>query len=301
MKLNQLEIFCKIVELGSFSKAAEALHLSQPTLTEHIKSLEDYLGIIVLDRLGREILPTRAGEILYEYAQKINDLKKEAEEELKRFKDELKGELKVAASTIPGEYIVPGMLGRFREKFPSIHLSVMIEDTRRVIVDILNNKIELGIVGAKVEDQKIEYYRFATDELILVAPNLSSWGGIKSVTVEKLKEIPMVLREEGSGTRMGLEKALKKEGLANVDLKVTTTLGSTAAVIQAIKSGVGCSILSRRAVKDELEKGILKHIAITKMKIIRDFHIVLRRGKSKSPLCEAFYAFLLAESKELLA
>jgi DNA-binding transcriptional LysR family regulator len=301
VKLNQLEIFCKIVELGSFSKAAEALHLSQPTLTEHIKSLEDYLGVFVLDRLGREVLPTRAGEILYEYAQKMNDLNKEAEEEIKKFKGELKGELKVAASTIPGEYIVPGMLGRFREKFSGIHLSVMIEDTRRVITDILNNKIELGIVGAKVEDQKLEYYRFATDELILVAPNLAPWSEMRSITVERLKEIPMVLREEGSGTRMGLEKALKNQGFDNVDLKVTTTLGSTAAVIQAIKSGVGCSILSRRAVKDELEKGILKHIAIAKMKIIRDFHIVLRRGKSKSPLCEAFFAFLLAESKELLA
>lgn len=301
MKLNQLEIFCRIVELGSFSKAAEALHLSQPTLTEHIKSLEEYLGLSVLDRLGREILPTKAGEILYEYAQKINDLKREAEQRLNSLKGDLKGELKVGASTIPGEYIVPPMLGRFREHCPGILLSMIIEDTKRVITDILNNKIELGIVGAKVENSKLEYYRFAADELILVGAHLSPWATMKAIAVERLKDIPIVLREEGSGTRMGLEKALKEQGFDNVNLKVIMTLGSTAAVIQAIKSGVGCSILSRLAVKDELERGVLKHIPITRMKIVRDFHIVLRRGKSKSPLCEAFFTFLLAESKELLA
>ena len=293
MKINQIEIFCKIVELGSFSRAAEALHLSQPTLTEHIKALEDYLGTTLLDRLGREVVPTKAGDILYDYAKKILRLKREAEQTLWSLKGALKGDLTVGASTIPGEYILPSLIKGFRDNFPDIIINLTIGDTKKVIDDILNNRIELGVVGAVMENVKLEYHKFVNDELVLIVPPSSSWGKMKSITLEKLKEVPFVLREEGSGTRMVMEKSLRDNGFDNGHLNVIIRLGSTTAVIQAIKSGIGCSILSRRAVQENLNNGTLKMISIEKTKTFRDFYIIHRRGKFKSPLCEAFFNFLL--------
>ena len=297
MKLNQLEILCKIIESGSFSRAAGSVHLSQPTLTEHIKSLEDYLGVTLLDRLGREVVPTKAGEILYEYAQKILNLKAEAEQKVYSLRGELKGELVVGASTIPGEYILPALIKDFRDNFPTIFIKLSIGDTKKVIEKTLNNQIELGIVGAEVKSAKLEYYPFVKDELILVVPPLPSWKKIKSITLEKLKEIPFVLREEGSGTRMVMEKTLENYGIGVSDLEVVATLGSTMALVQAIKRGVGGSIISYRAVKEDLKKGALKRIPIEKVKFYRKFYLVLRRGKTRSPLCEAFKSFLLDTSK----
>ena len=149
MNLRQLEIFCKIVELKSFSRAARAVYLSQPTLTEHIKSLEEYFGIKLLDRLGREVLPTRPGEILYQYAQKLMNLMEETKQALDNFKGEMRGNVMVGASTIPGEYILPSMIMKFNELFPGISLDLKIGDTRGIISDIIDNRLELGIVGAK--------------------------------------------------------------------------------------------------------------------------------------------------------
>jgi len=298
VKLNQLEIFCKIIEVGSFSRAAEALHLSQPTLTEHVKSLENYLGSALLDRLGREIIPTRAGELLFTYAKKILNLKVEAEQKIHGLKGVLKGNLFLGASTIPGEYVLPPLIKVFRDKFPDIFIRLDISDTRMVTEDILNNRIELGIVGEKLERTKIEYYKFVKDELILVVSPASSWAEKKSISLENLQEIPFVLREDGSGTRMVMKKTLKDRGFDISHLKVVSMLGSTTAVIQAVKSNVGCSILSRRAVLEELEKGILKYIPIEKIKILRNFYMIFRRGKTKSPLGETFFNFLLDKSKD---
>ena len=297
MKFNQIEIFCKIVELGSFSRAAEASHLSQPTLTEHIKALEDYLGITLLDRLGREVVPTKAGDILYDYAQKILGLKKEAEQKLCSLKGALKGDLTVGASTIPGEYILPSLMRDFRDNFTDIIIKLTIGDTKKVIEDIVNNRIEVGIVGALVENVKLEYHKFIKDELVLIVPPSCSWAKMKSISLEKLKEIPFVLREEGSGTRMVMEKNLRDHGFDSGHLNVVMRLGSTTAVIQAIKSGVGCSILSRLAVQENLNNGTLKTVSIERIKTFRDFYIVLRRGKFKSPLCEAFFNFLQEKVK----
>jgi DNA-binding transcriptional LysR family regulator len=297
VKLNQLEIFCKIIELGSFSKAAEALNLSQPTLSGHIQSLEDQLGILLLDRLGRKILPTRAGETLYGYAQKILRLRIEAEQKLFSLKGEFKGDLMVGASTIPGEFIVPPLIKEFRDTYSGILIHLNIYDTKKVIDNILKDEIELGIAGARVDNPKLDYHTFVKDELVLVVQNKTPWAKNRSITFENLKEIPFISREEGSGTRMIMEKTLKKQGFDITQLKVVMTLGSTTAVIQAIKSGVGCSILSRRSVEEELEQGVLKFIPIRNILFSRDFYLIIRRGKTQSPLCQAFFDYLLKKSK----
>lgn len=297
MKLNQLVIFCKVAELKSFSKAAKTLGLSQPTLSEHIQALEAQLGLTVLDRLGREVVPTKAGDVLYGYAQKILRLTAEAERSLAAIKDELRGELTLGASTIPGEYLLPPVIKIFRDSFPAISVQLHISDTDGVIEQLLDGRIELGFVGAKVEDSRLEYSSIAKDELVLVAPARCPWIRSASIAVKKLTEIPFVLREEGSGTRMALEKIMKSQGLCLSDLRVVAKLGSTTAVIQAIRSGAGCSVLSRCSVAEDLARGSLKPIAIRKVKLAREFYAIHRRGKFEPPLVKKFLQFFLEKSK----
>jgi len=292
MKLNQLEIFCKIVELGSFSKAAEAVHLSQPTLTEHIKSLEYHLGLPLLDRLGREVRPTKAGLILQDYARKIFQLKKEAEQTLHGMKGDLRGDLTLGASTIPGEYILPPMIKRFRDDFPDTAVEVTIGDTRTIIADTIDSRVELGIVGAKMDHANLDYHPFVKDELICAVSADSDWADIGSLSLEKLSTIPFIIREEGSGTRMTMENTFRNSRFHTSHLHVVMTLGSTAAVIQAIKSGAGCSILSRKAIEKDVANGELIFLPIEDVVFPRDFFIILRRRKAKSPLCDAFFSFL---------
>lgn len=292
MKLQQLEILCKIIELGSFSKAADVLHLSQPTLTEHIKSLEKHLDIPLLDRLGREVSPTKAGRMLYDDALKILELAKQAEQKIKSLQGDLRGDLTVGASTIPGEFILPNLMKRFYEQFPGIIIHVNISDSKKVIEEVSGNRLELGIVGTKLESPKLTYHTFLSDELVLIAPAHAHWIKEQPVLVSDLKQFPFIMREEGSATRMTMEKALRQK-LDRDELNTVAFLGSTTAVIQGIKSGVGCSILSRRAVQEDLLQGTLQEIATKDITISRDFFLVLRKGKAISPLCETLLAFLL--------
>ncbi len=293
MNLKRLEIFCKVKELKSFSKAAKVLYLSQPTLSMHIKLLEESFELKLFDRLGREVVATKAGEVLYEYAKKILSLVDETKKALEVFKERLCGELNIGASTIPGEYILPSILPKFKEKFPNVSLNLRIGDTKGIISDVLENRVELGVVGAKLENPKLEYYSFSKDKMVLISSPDVDLARKKRIDLDELKDIPFVLREEGSGTRIMVEKILKKAGLDLSMLKVVSVLGSTRSVIEAVKSGIGFSIVSERAVREEISHGTLKVIEIDELELLRDFYIVLRRGKERSPTLDAFLSFLL--------
>ena len=293
MNLRQLEILCEIIKRKSFSKAANAVFLSQPTLTEHIKSLEAEIDLKILDRLGREVVPTKAGEILYKYAQRILTLKAEVKQALEKFKGNLHGELSIGASTIPGEYILPHLLGKFREKFPQISLNQTIRDTREVVNGILDNNIELGMVGAIIGSAKLDYLGFVDDELVLAVPATPLWNKVECVSIENLKQFPFIFREEGSGTQLFITRTFDKFGLNISTLNVVARLGSTNAVVQAIKSGGGVSIVSKRAIEGEIYHNTINCLSINEIKLKRSFYIVTRKGKTNSPLCKAFINFLL--------
>jgi DNA-binding transcriptional LysR family regulator len=296
MNLKHIELFCEIAEKKSFSKAAEVFSLSQPTLTEHIKSLEENLGLKLFDRLGREVLLTKAGEILYNYAKRIIDLKLEAKKALDNLKGKVEGNINVGASTIPGEYILPLMLKDFLTNFPKISINLDIADTTNILKSILNNQIELGIIGAKIEDSKLEYIKFIQDELVLIAPPDFPLPKNKSISLEELKNLPFIIREKGSGTRIEIEKNLRNNGFDVSKLNIVAVLGSTMAVIQAVKNGIGVSLISRWAAKEYLPSFHLSSLKINELNFKRDFYLILRRGKSKSPIVEVFIEFLLKKS-----
>ena len=296
MDLRQLEIFAKVAELGSFSRAAEALLLTQPTVSEHIRSLEDELGIRLLDRLGRGAAVTRGGALLLSYAQRILALARETRQAMESFQGRMSGDLLVGASTIPGEYILPAVIGRFKEKYPDIAITLLIGGSGAVIEWVAEGRAEIGVVGARPSNRSIEYRELFPDDIVLIVGAAHPWHGRKQVTIEELRAEPLLLRERGSGTRAAVESALEAAGVDVTGCRVVGEMGSTQAIKQAVKAGVGLSLLSRRAVDEECRVGSLSCLRVKGLKIDRAFYLATHRERSRSPLAEAFRAFVEAEA-----
>jgi DNA-binding transcriptional LysR family regulator len=296
MDLRQIEIFTKVAELGSFSKAAEALFLTQPTVSERIRGLEEELGVRLLDRLGRGAAPTKAGQLLLGYARRILELHREARQALDQFQGRMSGELVVGGSTIPGEYVLPALMGRFKEKYPDIAISLLIGDTQRVVDWVLEAQVEVAVVGAQIPHRSLEYRELMPDELVVVVAAAHPWHAKKTATLEAVRAEPLIVRERGSGSRHALERALSEVGLDLSAFRVVAEMGSTQAIKQAVKAGVGISLISQRAVAEECQHGILHCVKVKDLRFQRAFYAVVNAGRTRSPLAEAFLAFLLAET-----
>lgn len=296
MDLRQLEIFVKVAELKSFSKAAQALRLTQPTISEHIRTLEQELGVRLLDRLGRGAEATRAGQLLLSHATRMLQLQRETLQAMDSFQGRLAGDLHVAASTIPGEYVLPALIGRFKEKFPDIVISLLIGDSRAVVDWVIDGRAEVAVVGARLAHRGIEYRELMPDELVVVVPVAHPWHGKKEIALADLRAEPMLLREQGSGTRAAFESALAQAGQDLSTFRIVGEMGSTQAIKQAVKAGVGVSVISRRAVDEDSRSGLVWCLKIRDLKITRAFHIATHRDRSRSPLAEAFRSFVEAES-----
>jgi len=292
MDLWRLHIFCRVVELRSFSGAAKAVYLSQPTVSSHIKDLEDHFECRLFDRLGREVIPTKAGNLLYDYATKIVALKQEAENALAEFQGKIKGRLTIGGSTIPAAYILPPLLGKFKEDYPGIVVTLIQGDTERIIEDTLAGNVELGIVGAKAQESQLVQKKIIDDEMFLIVPRKHRWTSKRYVPVDELFREPFIMREAGSGTRKSIQQVLEKAGQSLGALNVVAEMGSTEAVRQGIKAGMGVSILSECAVGEELAEGSLHKVRIRGLSFKRAFYLTTHKHRTQSPLCRTFIKFL---------
>ncbi len=292
MDLWQLNIFCKVVELKSFSKAGNRCHLSQPTVSSHIKDLEDHFGCRLIDRLSKKSIPTKAGELLYDYARRLLSLRDETETALAEFQGKMKGHLVIGGSTIPGVYILPRAVGNFIAEYPDVTISVIIGDTEKIIQDTLSGVLELGVVGAGSGDRRISQEKLIEDEMCLIVPAAHRWAKKKSITADMLMKEPFIIRERGSGTLKSFSASLSRSGYSVADLRVVAEMGSTEAVIQGIKNKVGVSCLSAIAVSDELKTGTLKSLTVESLDLRRCFYLTRSEYRSASPLCLAFISFL---------
>jgi DNA-binding transcriptional LysR family regulator len=294
--LRQLEIFVKVAEFGSFSRAAESLHLTQPTVSEHIRTLEEELGVRLLDRLGRGAAPTPAGQLLLGYATRVLALAREARQAVDRFQGRMSGDLSVGASSIPGEYILPALIGRFKEKYPDIVVALLIGDSRSAVDWVVEGRVELSVVGQPLPRRGVEYRELMADEVVLVVPAPHAWSARASVRLDELSAEPLIIRERGSGTRAALEQALSAAGVDLGALRVVAEMGSTEAIKQAIRAGVGMSVMSRRSVDDECRTGAVACLSVEGLAFSRSFHLATHKERSRSPLGEAFRVFLEAEA-----
>lgn len=278
MDINKLKVFISVFKNRSFSKASAELYLSQPTVSDHIRSLEEELNCRLFDRLGRSIIPTREAEALYDRALEIVDKAENLRNIIPLLSREVSGELVIGASTIPGTYILPSVMTGFLKEYPSVHFKVMISDSRDVAEKVLRHELILGVTGAKLINSMISYIPLQDDELIAVAsPFLTEK---REMSLRELTRLPIVLREEGSGTRIEAERILRSKGIDIERFKVSCILGSTEAVKEAVKAGMGFSILSKVAVKDELSFGNLIEIKIPDIVMKRRFYILTHRQRT---------------------
>lgn len=295
MDLWQLKIFCKVVELKSFSKAGESIHLSQPTVSSHIKDLEAYFDCRLIDRLSKEAVPTKAGELLFGYARRMLALKDEADAAMAEFNGKIEGKLAVGGSTIPGTYLLPRVIGGFSKLYPEVKISLLIGDTQQIISDVVAGIIELGIVGAKIREDRIIQNKLVEDDLRLIVPANHAWSGKASVSVKKLLKEPFIVREPGSGTLKSLEQSLTQKKISLTDLTIVSELGSTEAVRQGIKGGLGVSILSTLAVSDDLQAGRLMALNVEGLNLKRNFYLIRHKQRTPSPLGRSFTDYLKQE------
>jgi DNA-binding transcriptional LysR family regulator len=297
MDIHQLRVFSSVFKNRSFSKASEALHLTQPTISNHIKALEDEFACKLFDRMGRTIIPTKEAEVLYGKSTEIIEKADALKEALGQLKKETTGKLVIGASTIPGVYLMPRIMTGFQKKYPAISFQILIADSGGIIDSISRHELLLGIVGAKLGNDQIDYTPFVEDELIVVSAPLKT--GKSSMTLKELVALPMVYREEGSGTRREVEKFLESEGISFDHMKIAGIFGSTDAVKQAVKAGLGVSILSKFSVADELEYKLLEEIKLTDIHMKRNFYIVTHKKRTLPRLYDLFLKHILAETNHL--
>jgi len=296
---RELEIFCKVVELESFSKAAEAVFLAQASVSERIASLENKVGTQLLDRLGRKVIPTAAGELVHKHAMLLFEMKETAQLEIESFLGLEQGDIYMGGSTIPGEYILPNLIGRFNKQYPKLSVKLTIADSSEIENRVLAGELEIGVIGSKTLHGSLLTRKLWEDELVLAVPIHHPWVRRKAISLEELLKIPFILREEGSGTMKILDSYLRKSGVDGTNvLQVSARLGSSTAVKEGIKSGIGMSILSSRAIATEVKAKLLKALKVKGLSMTRNFYLIRNKQRIASPSCQAMLEFLLATAGE---
>ncbi|MDY6904687.1 MAG: selenium metabolism-associated LysR family transcriptional regulator [Thermodesulfobacteriota bacterium] len=292
MDLWRLNIFCKVVALGSFSRAAEKAFISQPTVSSHIKDLENHYKCKLIDRLGKTVVPTRAGELLYRHANTLLAMHATLEAEMAGFQGNIQGRLVIGGSTIPAGYLLPAIIGRFMKRYPAVTVSLIAGDTSQIVKDILSGELEAGVVGAAIRDPHITQKKIIQEEMKLIVPADHPLNNNQPVSLDDLCAVPFITRESGSGTLMSLGKSLAEKGIKIDQFNIVAEMGNTTSVIQGIKSGIGVSVLSPIAVADELKAGTLKALSIEGVSMIRQFYLTRHKNRTESPVARVFRDFM---------
>jgi DNA-binding transcriptional LysR family regulator len=298
MDFRQLETFVTIAKLKSFSKAADFLFLTQPTISNHIQNLEKELGTILINRSNKRITLTNAGDILFAHAMDILNKKEQTLFSLEQFKGKIEGTLEIASSSIPEQYILPILLNSFHKFYPDVRFNVLHSDTKQVVTSILNGEIDFGIVGAKDDIKHLNYLEIMEDTMLVIMPFSGHYQTMDEITIGDLLSEKIILREEGSGTRKIFEQVLTAHNKSIDDLSIIAYIESTESIKQCVRRGLGISILSKLAVVDEVKHNLLKAIKIKDVEIKRNFYFVFHKYRSLSPLAETFKNFVL-ENKNL--
>ena len=298
---RKIEAFCRVYEQRSFSKAGEVLFLSQPTVSAHVQALENEMGVKLLDRMGRTVLPTPAGVVLYRHSVRAFEELDAAKSEISSLMGEVAGEILLGASTIPAGHILPDIVTGFIRKYPKTSMNLSVKDSHSVIRAVFNCEVMFGVVGAVEKHPDLEFTHLVDDELIIVkSPSLNlPANGKKSYTVGDACAWPWIIRNEGSGTRKTFEEGLGRAGLAARDLKIELKVDSTQASVQYAQAGLGVTVTSRLVVSDLLQLGALEEIRIEALRLPRNFYAVQNLRRGFFPAMASFLAFLSEQTASL--
>ena len=295
MNIEQLYTFQEVARLGSFSEVAKKLGLSQPAVSFQIQKLEQELGIRLIDRSQRAVTLTAAGKRLLAFAEVVDMEREHFKYDLAQLRDEVAGDLMISASTIPGEYLLPPLLAKFKQQHPAVRIQVDVSDSLTVIGRVGGSKAEIGFCGVAPEGRDLAYFRIAGDEIVLIVPPEHPFVKKREIDPADLAGEPFIFREPTSGTQRSLQDLLAKEGL---DIRKWTphlVLGSTQAVMLAVAAGAGVAFVSDLAVKS-LAPGRVVQIGVRGLKLYRAFFCVYRKERIVSRLHREFIEFIKIEA-----
>lgn len=305
MLSDSMRVFITVADKKNFSKAAKALSLTQPAVSFQIQTLEQYYQTMLFDRVNRHVKLTAAGELLLDYAVHMNNLQAELERNMQQLTGHVKGELLIGASTTIGEYILPYVVGSFKQDYPDVNVTIQIMNTKDIANAVKNKTFDLGIIEGPLDDLEtacvcssseplpfIRTRKFLEDELVLAIPSNHPLAQKTSITLEELKELPYITREPGSGSRLIFEQALIDADFDIEDLNIVMELGSTTSIKSAIMGGLGVSTISKWAVQDLVKAGKVAALNIEGLTLRRNFHIILNDDKFQSEATGKFLDFL---------
>jgi len=289
MDFRQIEVFIKVVEMASFSKAASELHISQPSVSAYIKTLENELGVILINRSTKVLSTTLAGERFLEQAKKMVALMNETKEKIRLLSEDISGEIRILASSVPAQYILPRLLAKFHEKYPNISFVINQVDTSSVVHGIAAHKADIGFAGSIIAEKKCEFVDFENERLIFIAPNNSNFSESKTYSLgELLYSNNFISREYGSGTRIQYEKYFSENGIKLDKIKTCASMDNTQSILLAVASGLGISIISELAAGQMIEQKKLLKIKLKSKLPERKIYAVFNKNIIHSHLVKLF-------------
>ena len=293
MDIKELEAFAYVVENCSFSRAAELLHLTQPTISSHVSALERKLNIKLIVRTTKETYPSDAGKLLYKYAKEILQVREDAAFALRNFSHEMKGTISIAASTVPSQDSLPHLLQEFRERYPDITFSIQMEDSPKVVELVAARSVEIGFCGTMVASHKCVYQDFASDAMVLITPNTEAYraysGG--AFPVERIQQETFISREKGSGTYQAGKELLSQYGIDIAALRTAVEIRSTESVKQMVSQGLGIGLIAESAAQDYVQFGKILSFPFPDSDFRRRLYIVKHKNSILSPIAQVFYDY----------
>jgi LysR family transcriptional regulator, transcriptional activator of the cysJI operon len=296
----RLKVFRAVARHLNFRAAAEELYLTQPAVTQQIKTLEEHLGVQLFDRSGAHITLTPAGALLAKYAGKIEQLEDAATTDLAKFAGEQRGELHIGASLTIAQYVLPHILGEFQKQHPQVKPHITTCNTEQVVAALTSHEAALGFVEGPTLRRDIRTEMFLEDELVLMIPPAHEWGDRGFVEPQDLKHERILMREHGSGTRRVVEMALRKHGIKAKDLHIAMEFDSTEGMITAVEAGLGIGFASLWSIRKELQLGTLRNVPIRGVRMPRPLSIAYPIGNEPQGAALAFLHFVRSR-REMMA
>jgi DNA-binding transcriptional LysR family regulator len=293
--LRQMKVFMVVAEHLNFTRAAKALHLSQPAVSMQVKQLEEAVGLPLFDQAGKKILLSEAGREIYQYARTIFQTFEEMDEVIAALKGLGTGHLNIAvASTV--NYFAPRLLAAFSRSYPGIDLHLDVTNRQRLMGLLKSNEIDIVLMGLPPEDIELEYEPFMENPLVVIAPPGHPLEGETKIPIQRLQDEVFIMREEGSGTRLAMERFFAEQ---HIEISTGMQMTRNEAIKQAVRAGMGLGVVSTHTIELELETGRLVVLDVAGFPLQRHWYLVYRKSKRLSPSARAFVDFVLAEAHHI--
>ncbi len=289
--IEKFKIFCAVVETRSFSKTSKIVHITQPAVTLQIQAIEELFETKLFDRTGNSLSLTAAGEILYRHARDILKTYSALEKEIWKITGTIKGGVTVGASTTIGNHVLPDIIISFKKRHPKIKISVHIGNTKRIEDLLTSGFIDFGLIAGEPSKSNLKAEMMMSDELVFITPPFHPWSKKNFISVYEAIKEPFILREEGSGTRQKVEEYLESHGIRIEKLHIALMLGSNELIKEAVKSGIGISVVSKLSVQKEVEQGKLKVVAPREGRMLRNLSLIFPQKAHFPPSTEEFILF----------